>query len=217
MHILTDIEDFLKRRKKNPKQREFFNERANMWDSMSLHDPKKVEYITEILKIEGTEDILDVGTGTGIMIPQYLSRITTGHVTAVDYSENMIAVAKSKNPESETLDYRVLDIYEIEQVERYDLIVCYSCFPHFPDPVRAIEVLTGALRTGGRFCIAHSSSKEHINKVHAEGGTEICNDYLPEIELMKQMYSQCGLQPVFFRDDSEFYIAIGMKEGSDRQ
>ena len=211
-HLLSlKANDFLSKRKKNPKQAEFFNERADTWDQMSIHDMEKVEYITNLLNIKDDSNILDVGTGTGIMIPGYLRRIDGGHVTAVDYSERMIDVARSKYPENGTLTYKVKDIYTMTEREEYDRIVCYSCFPHFPDPMGAIRVMSRALVKGGTFTIAHSSSKEHINYVHNTGGKEICNDYLPELSIMKELFSANDLDVIFTRDDDDYYIVIGIK------
>lgn len=206
------VSEFLSKRKKNPKQMEFFDERAGNWDQMSIHDQDKVEYITDLLNIRGGMQIMDVGTGTGVMIPHYLSRLKDGHVTAVDFSANMIEVAKSKYPESEILSYRVMDIYDLEDRDIYDIVVCYSCFPHFPDPLKAVRVLVRSLKTGGSFCIAHSSSKEHINHVHETGGAEICTDYLPDIDVMCEIYRMNGLDIEFTRDDDDYYIAIGKKK-----
>lgn len=95
--------------------------------------------------------------------------------------------------------------------EEYDRIVCYSCFPHFPDPMGAIRVMSRALVKGGTFTIAHSSSKEHINYVHNTGGKEICNDYLPELSIMKELFSANDLDVIFTRDDDDYYIVIGIK------
>ena len=203
--------DFLSKRKRNPKQKEFFNDRADDWDGMSIHDMSKVEYIMDVLGIKDGDSILDVGTGTGVMVPHYLDRMSDGHVTAVDFSENMISVARSKYPESERLSYRVMDIYDLKDESVYDKVVCYSCFPHFPDPIKAVEVLSRSLKKGGIFCIAHSSSKEHINHVHETGGAEICTDYLPELDVMCEIYHMCGLDVVFTRDDDDYYIVIGRK------
>ena len=211
-HLLSPkVKDFLSRRKRNPKQMGFFNERAEDWDHISIHDMGKVGYITGLLNIKEDSEVLDVGTGTGVMIPGYLKMIRTGHVVAVDYSENMISVARSKNPESDVLSYEVRDIYSIEDRDRYDRIVCYSCFPHFPDPMEAIHILSHALVRGGTLTIAHSSSKDHINKVHNSGGEEICNDYLPDLDVMEEMFSANDLDVIFTRDDEDYYIVIGVR------
>jgi len=211
-HVLSDrVLDFLAKRKKNPKQKEFFDERAEGWDKMSIHDTEKVSMIADIIGIRPGDNILDVGTGTGVMIPYYLDRMSGGHVTAVDFSPKMIEVAKSKNPPSDMLSYMILDIYDLDETKCYDKIVCYSCFPHFPDPLKAIRVMARALKDGGELVIAHSSSKEHINHVHSTGGEEIQLDYLPDADVMSEIYEACGLQVTMSRDNDEYYIVIGMK------
>lgn len=210
--MLSDkAEKFLERRQSNPKQKDFFNEKALSWDTITIHDPEKVERIADLLDIAPDDSILDVGTGTGVMIPQYLSRISGGHITAVDYSQKMIDVARSKFPESEKLEYRVEDIYDLDDDGKYDIAVCYSCFPHFPDPMKAIDVISKTVRPGGTFVIAHSSSKEHINNVHTNGGERICRDYLPDMDVMKELFSECGLEVTFEEDDAEYYIIKGRR------
>ncbi len=207
------VRDFLNRRAFNPKQMGFFDERAAIWDDITVHDRLKVERITSLLGIEEDYAILDVGTGTGIMIPFYESHLTTGRICAIDYSEGMIEQARSKYPEPEhpLVSYRVQDLYQADFGPVFDLVVCYSCFPHFPDPLKAISVLGGCLKEGGRLAIAHSSSKEHINKVHEDGGEEICTDFLPEMDIMRYMMEMAGLRSEFEQDDSEYYIMIARK------
>lgn len=205
------LKRFLAARRRNPKQKGFFDERAEDWDGMSVHDPSKIEHIVSLLDLRDGMSILDVGTGTGVMVPHYLESMEGGHVTAVDYSERMVAVARRKFPESDRLEYRVQDVYDLDEDGVYDRVVCFSCFPHFPDPVGAIGVLSRALAPGGLLCVAHSSSREHINRVHLEGGDEVSADYLPEAGLMEEMFSSAGLETVFSRDDDEFYIVIGRR------
>jgi demethylmenaquinone methyltransferase/2-methoxy-6-polyprenyl-1,4-benzoquinol methylase len=205
---------FLQRRRFNPKQRDFFNERASAWDEMTVHDPLKVERIVSLLELKGDEAILDVGTGTGVMIPYYELRLTSGRVTAIDYSERMIERCRDKYPSKEhpKVSFRVLDLYQADYGPEFDVVVCYSCFPHFPDPQGAIMTFAGCLKEGGRLIVAHSSSKEHINTIHEEGGEEICTDFLPEIDIMREMMRRAGLETVTEQDDEEYYIAIAVKK-----
>lgn len=206
--------DFLSGRKPNEKQRVFFDTHADIWDDINRNDPEKLEYIVGLLGLEGDEAVLDVGTGTGVMIPYYLASLKEGRVTAVDYSERMVRRASSKYPPSLRLRYVVSDVCDLPGTGIYDVAVCYSCFPHFPDPLKALGSISGALKEGGRLMIAHSSSKEHINNVHSHGGEEISNDYLPEIDIMSEMLSEKGIETEFARDNQEYYIIIGRKNYS---
>ena len=196
----------------NPKQREFFNERAEMWDSITTHDSEKVSYITSLLELKGNEKIMDVGTGTGVMIPYYESKLDSGSIVAVDYSENMIEVAKRKFPEDEhPVTFEVSDIYNLEMKPEFDIIMCYSCFPHFPNQPLAVSHLTGGLKSGAKFVVAHSASRDKINNVHVEAGKIVSNDFLPPMNELTEMMKKAHLDIIFQRDDEEYYIAIGCK------
>jgi demethylmenaquinone methyltransferase/2-methoxy-6-polyprenyl-1,4-benzoquinol methylase len=197
----------------NPKQKDFFNEKASVWDEITIHDLSKVQYITELLNIQGGDRILDVGTGTGVMIPFYEKYLTTGNVVAVDYSEKMIAAARQKYLEKAhpKISFKVSDVYELKYSDEFDLVVCYSCFPHFIDQLLAIQILARTLKNGGRLAIAHSNSAEKINGVHMTGGVEIKNDFLPSMTRLKQMMAECGLEVTFKRDDENYFVCLAKK------
>ena len=197
----------------NPKQRDFFNEKAGIWDKITVHNLEKVQYIIELLGLHSNDRVLDVGTGTGIMIPFYERYLVDGSVVAVDYSEKMIEVARSKYPEKEhpLISYLVSDVYQLKYDADFDLVVCYSCFPHFVDQHLAIKILSKALKKGGCLVVAHSDSAKTINGVHMNGGVEIGNDFLPSMELLKQTMKKSGLAVTFERDDESYFICIARK------
>lgn len=197
----------------NPKQKKFFNEKAPEWDTITIHDPEKVQYITNLLEIRGGDKILDIGTGTGVMIPSYEKKLVDGCVVAVDYSEKMIEVARSKFPEKEhpKVSFNVSDVYELKYNSEFDLVVCYSCFPHFVDKPLAVKILVNVLKKGGRLAVAHSNSADKINGVHMSGGVDIKNDFLPSIEKLKQLMTEHGLEVIFERDDDDYFICIAKK------
>ncbi|MGD6851003.1 MAG: class I SAM-dependent methyltransferase [Candidatus Bathyarchaeia archaeon] len=197
----------------NPKQKDFFNEKAKVWDQITIHNPKKVQYIAELLEIQGSNKILDVGTGTGVMIPFYEKYLADGYVVAVDYSEKMIEVAQSKYPlkDHPRVKFLVADVTDLKYDGEFDLVVCYSCFPHFIDKSAALKILARALKKGGRLAVAHSDSAKKINGVHMSGGVEICNDFLPSMENLKQLMKENGLTVTFERDDQNYFICIAKK------
>jgi demethylmenaquinone methyltransferase/2-methoxy-6-polyprenyl-1,4-benzoquinol methylase len=200
-------------KKINPKQKDFFNQKANVWDQITIHNLEKVQYITELLGIHVDDNILDVGTGTGIMIPFYEKYLVAGRVVAVDYSEKMIEAARWKYPEKDhpLVSFKASDVYDLNYTEEFDLVMCYSCFPHFINQPLAIKLLSGALRKGGQLVVAHSDSANKINGVHINGGVEIKNDFLPSMAELKQMMEQNGLNVTFERDDQDYFICIAKK------
>jgi ubiquinone/menaquinone biosynthesis C-methylase UbiE len=199
--------------KVNQKKQDFFNEKAGIWDEITVHNLEKVQYITEMLSIHSDDRILDVGAGTGIMIPFYEKYLVDGSVVAVDYSEKMIAVARSKYPEKghPTISYLVSNVYDLNYDADFDLVVCYSCFPHFVDKPLALKILSKALKKGGRIVVAHSDSAKTINGVHMNGDVRIGNDFLPRMELLRQMLKESGLEVTFERNDENYFICIARK------
>jgi Methylase involved in ubiquinone/menaquinone biosynthesis len=199
--------------KKEENNKEFFDRLAAAWDNISVHDLNKVDYITSLLEMKGTERILDVGTGTGIMMPFYEKRLTNGSVLAIDISENMIARCNEKYPACDhpSLEFKVADIYDLDLEKEFNIVMCYSCFPHFKDHQKAVNIFTSSLKSGGKFVIAHSSSRDHINHVHRQGGSDIRDDVLPTLEELTKIMNASGLSVVFERSDSEYHIIIAIK------
>jgi len=200
-------------KKCNPKKKDFFDEKAGVWDEITVHNLEEVQYITELIGIHSDDRILDVGTGTGIMIPFYEKYLVNGSVVALDYSEKMIEVARSKYPEKEhpKISYLASDVYDLKYDAEFDLAVCYSCFPHFVDQPLALKILSKALKKGGHLIIAHSDSAKTINGVHMNGGVEIGNDFLPSMDVLKQMMKKSGLEVTFERNDEQYFICIARK------
>jgi len=192
-------------------RKEFFDERAEIWDQIAVHDTDVVNMLADALELKGDETILDIGTGTGVMIPFYRER-TTGRISALDMSENMIAVARRKfPPEDYDVDYVVSDLYDYKPEGSYDVIVCYSCFPHFTDKQGAVNHLSGLLKDGGKLMISHGCSRDHINKVHEEAGSTVCEDRLPNMSAMESMMERAGLKVIWEKDDERTFSLIGIK------
>ena len=195
-------------------QKEFFNKLADNWDNISVHEGEKVRYITSLLKLRGDERILDVGTGTGVMIPFYEEHLTTGSVHAVDFSDRMIQKCKEKFPVSEhpNVSFEAADVYDLAYDKEFNVVMSYSSFPHFTDHQRAVDIFAKALASGGLFAIAHSSSRDHINHIHSHSSHHIQKDVLPCLGELRSMFSKAGLSVVFEQSDDEYHIIIGKKQ-----
>lgn len=142
---------------------EVFNNIAFKWDEICKHDDAKLRKIIELSAVKEGSRILDVGTGTGILI-SYLLKTHPSNLTAVDISDNMISIADSKYKES-NVKFIVTDIMDFYE-DGFDYIFLYSVYPHFPDKNALFKHLSSLLHTGGKIIIAHSESKEKINEIH---------------------------------------------------
>lgn len=187
--------------------REFFNSLADKWDEMCRHDDDKLKKIIEFASVKEGSKILDVGTGTGILI-SYLLEKSPKKITAVDIADNMIAVAKSKYKDKH-VEFVAEDIMKYNE-QGYDYIFLYSVYPHFSDKETLFYHLSELMNVGGKLIIAHSESKEKINEVH-KGSKHVCNDMLPSGEETANVMSKY-LKISTVIDSDEMYYVSGVKE-----
>ena len=190
--------------------REYFNSVADKWDSMVYHDTDKINKIMSLIDLQKGSRVLDVGTGTGILIP-YISSIIgdNGSVTAIDISDRMIDIAKSKYSYS-NVNYIVGDVMEAElPLKNYDCIICYSMFPHLSEKGHAVKKFASLLKSEGKLVVCHSQSRESINNLHKEKDNTVKDDILPEIFVLEGYYNEAGLKTVCVVDNDEMYVIIG--------
>lgn len=193
-----------------------YSDMADHWDDRSAHDMDKMDYMVGLLGIKGGERILDVGTGTGVLIPLY-ERSGAGCVKAIDISERMISVARDRFPSAEHpgVSFEVMDVYDLDEKGAYDMVVCCACYPHLHDKVEALRVMSEALKDGGTLALLHPDSKEHIDERHRHQGVGVAVNSLPEMSETRALIKDTGLCMTFERDDGDYYIAIARKGGSE--
>lgn len=167
---------------------DFFDERAENWDN-TLED--KSEIIEKILDNAGIDEnscVLDVACGTGVMIPYYLAK-KVKTVTGIDISAKMIEVAKSKfDKEVENgadIEFIIGDVYDLDERKKFNRIMIYNAFPHFPEPEKLIKKLTNMLEDGGTLTIAHGSSRKEIDEHHKNHASNVSNGLVTTKQLIK--------------------------------
>jgi demethylmenaquinone methyltransferase/2-methoxy-6-polyprenyl-1,4-benzoquinol methylase len=194
-------------------QKDFFNSVADSWDCMCKHDMTKVESILDLAEIKPGSHILDVGTGTGILVPSLAKRITqSGRIKAVDVAEKMIEVARKKNS-YEHVVFECEDALDCEENQTsYDHVICYSMFPHFQDKEEAIGKLARKIKNGGKLVICHSQSRDAINKLHKRVDEAVKEDNLPSMVTLEQLFESAGLSVRQTVDDLEMFVIIGERQ-----
>lgn len=193
-------------------QREFFNSMAEKWDTVCRHDTGKIEYILSLLDIRNGDKILDVGTGTGVLIPFLIAKTgEQGEITAVDVSEKMLEMAKRKYSYG-NVAFICTDALNGELPQEYfDFVVCYSVFPHFDDKQSAAAVMSKYLKKGGKFIICHSESRETINNMHKNASEAVSEDNLPDADILAELIERAGMTVLHKIDNEEMFVVIAQK------
>ncbi|MBA7553965.1 2-methoxy-6-polyprenyl-1,4-benzoquinol methylase, mitochondrial [subsurface metagenome] len=109
------------------------------------------------------------------------------------------------------IDYLCADITNIPlRNEIFDIIVCYSSFPHFQDKLRALAEMNRVIKRGGRLLICHTSSRASINEIHRQIPA-VENDIIPDEGEVQEVLSMAGFVDIKIEDDSESYLASARK------
>ena len=163
---------------------EFFDRCAPGWDAEMIKSDAVIGSILDNAEIGAGMAVLDVACGTGVLFPYYLER-GVASVTGIDISPEMAKIAAGKFAEDAKVQVICGDVEETEFPEKFDRIVVYNAFPHFPDPRRLIARLASLLKEDGRLTIAHGASREAIDGHHQGSASKVSNGLMSADSLKK--------------------------------
>jgi len=123
-----------------------FSEVAKSYDKISIVQKSASDKLFELLSIKPTEDVLDLGCGTGELTAK-IRKITSGKVVGIDAEKEMIEKALNKYGK-ENIIFKVEKAEEINYEDEFDVIFCNSAFQWFKNPDIVLQKCYKALKTG---------------------------------------------------------------------
>jgi len=192
---------------------EYFDQLAPTWDKeLTGGRLNCLGNIVKELGIEPGNCVLDIGSGTGVLLPFLAAELRDGKkIVALDFSAEMLCQAKAKNFQP-VVGFAQADVLAIPLAgNSVDLAMCNSAFPHFSDKVKALKEIARVLRNNGRLVICHTMSRKMINQLHQSIGGAVANDLLPDEFQLKGLIKQAGLKVTHFEDGPERYLVIAEK------
>jgi len=191
---------------------EFFDRYAPHWDADQIPKDAIINRILDNANVREGLDVLDVACGTGVLFPFYLERKVSS-VTGIDISHEMARLAAQKHAACKNIRVVCGDVEETRFDQKFDTVMVYNAFPHFPDPDRLIATLASLLKDGGRLTVAHSASREAIDDHHKGPASKVSNG-LMSAEALKMIFA-----PFFDVDvmvsTHEMYQVSGTKKAGD--
>ena len=165
---------------------EFFDRCAPFWDADMIKSDRIIGKILDNAEVGPDMDILDVACGTGVLFDYYLER-NVASVTGIDIAPKMAEIAQGKYADNPKVEVICGDVEEYAFSRKFDRVVVYNAFPHFPYPKRLIKVLAGLLKEGGRLTVAHGMSREAIDNHHSGAASKVSNG-LMTAESLKRIF-----------------------------
>ncbi len=182
----------------------FFNNCAGSWDDELIRNDGVIEKILDNGGVKKGASVLDVACGTGVLFPDYIKRGV--NVTGIDISPEMVKNARENFP---GINVICGDVEETDFAEKFDVIMIYNAFPHFPDPGKLIKKLSKLLKKGGRLSVAHGMSREALLKLHNERASAV------SLPLPDEKYVATIMEPFFNVDimisDNDMYQVSGVR------
>ena len=188
---------------------EFFDRCAASWDADMIKSDVIIGRILDNAEVGENMDVLDVACGTGVMFDYYLAR-NVASVTGIDISSEMAKIATEKFKEIPNVQVVCGDVEEYPFDKKFDRIVVYNAFPHFPYPKRLIKKLASLLKEDGRLTVAHGMSREAIDNHHSGAASKVSNGLMSAESLKKIFDAHFEVEVVI--SNRHMYQVSGVKK-----
>jgi SAM-dependent methyltransferase len=194
-------------------KREFFDGEADQWhERCHRNDGHLIRQLVEKFDLKPAEWVLDLGTGSGVLIPHLLNEVgQMGRVVGVDFSWGMIREAAK---EGEGRDLWLINAFAEALPLRDRIFDCLSCmdtFAHLDGKGEALGEMSRVLKRGGRLYIMHTLGKKELAERHREVGGVVQHDVLPPDRSMASMMEKAGLSDIRIVDRPDLYLASAKK------
>ena len=187
---------------------EFFDRCAASWDDGMIKSDVIIGKILDNAEVGEGMDVLDVACGTGVMFDYYLQR-NVASVTGIDIAPEMAKIAQRKYADISNVQVVCGDVEEYAFDRKFDRIVVYNAFPHFPQPKKLIKRLCALLKENGRLTVAHGMSREAIDGHHSGAASKVSCGLMTADSLKKIFDAHFDVEVVISND--HMYQVSGVK------
>lgn len=203
---VTSKEDF------NQHQAAFFDEQAE-WYIKAIPDSVKVKLsrILETVRLYcNTKEnyqyqVLDVGSGSGVLTPYIKRGFGNVEIHAIDLSKQQLNNLHKKYPE---VKIHQADISTFSSVNKFDLIICNACFGNFFSQKDSLCNMSNLLNQGGVIAISHPVGAQFVQQLHEQDVSTVPH-LLPTSENEVQLFCKdLNLKMETLINEEEFYLLI---------
>ena len=196
----------------NRLQREFFDTLTDVFEPpLPEGVPERLERIVASAGIGKGDRVLDIGSGTGILVP-LIQQYSPGEIIACDLSLAMLERLKEHHPYAHVVqaDARDLDLPD----DSMDAVLINASYPNIVDKHGTFTTLGRIVKPGGRSAISHPMGRAFISKLRDEAPFPL--DEFPQRPDADALFSPYGFEVSHFTDEPQLYILVLLKTVSPK-
>jgi trans-aconitate methyltransferase len=188
----------------NQLQRDHFSQRIHVFDPpLPEGVPERLKKIVASAKIVKEDTVLDVGTGTGILIP-LIQAYEPSTIYACDLSKTMLEHLHKKYPYAKTIASDIRDLTLPGQ--SIDVVFVNACYSNIVDKPASFKNISRMMKSEGRLVISHPMGKSFIDFL--KKSSPFVLDDFPEKSEAETLFSPYGLAIQVFVDEPKIYVLV---------
>jgi ubiquinone/menaquinone biosynthesis C-methylase UbiE len=133
-----------------------------MRDILNRHNERMNLFAIEMLGIQPTDRVLDIGFGGGVTIEKMLTTIDSGKIYGVDFSQVMIEKAKQKfrsEIEAEQVSIEFADVRALPFDDHtFDKVCTVNTIYFWDEPLASLQEIKRVIKPGGKLVIGIRSA-----------------------------------------------------------
>lgn len=188
-------------------QRDLFDKLYHLFEPpLPQGVPERLEKIVTHGNIVKGNTVLDVGSGTGILI-SIIKKYKPKSIYACDLSRSMLEQLKKNYPYVKTI---LADVRDLKLPDgSIDVAFLNACYPNIIDKVGAFSNIGRMMKANGRIVISHPLGKEFI--LSLKNGAPFPLDEFPEEAEAGALLKPFGFEIETFIDVPKLYILVATK------
>jgi len=192
----------------NQLQKNFFSDLVHLFDPpLPEGVPERLDRIVASAHIVKGDVVLDLGTGTGILVP-IIQKYDPEKIFACDLSDAMLARLKEQYAYAQTLlaDARDLTLPD----GSIDVIFMNACYPNIVDKRATFANISRMMNQGGRMIISHPMGKSFIDLIKDRAPFPL--DDFPDKSRAGKLLRPFGFEIEEFVDEPKLYIMKAIRQ-----